>query len=342
MVPARNIPLHEDDLIQRLARRFPHRPDLEKLAIGDDTAWLTQPWDLVTADLMTEGVHFDRAFAPLDAIAWRALAANLSDIAAMGGTPGPFLLGLGVPPSGLDRDQADALAAGFADCLAAHGPAAAQCWLVGGDVVRSPGGLLLAITLHGRAPARGPLRRANARAGDRIVVFSPLGDGAAGLALLQAGLPHEPADAALIDAHLRPRAQLALAAELAACPVRLCALDLSDGLWRDAARFRTADGRPLGARIQADAVPRSPALDDAARRLGRAPWELAVGGGEDYKLCAVCAAQDVVRLPGEPVEIGELTDDPSAEVTLWHGATQLPAPRGFEHFPRGTPDGDQP
>ena len=158
-----------------------------------------------------EGVHFDLAYTSLAQLGWKSLTVNLSDIAAMGGDPGPALLSLGWPP---DRDRSLALefAAGLAQAAREYGVA-----VIGGDTVASPGGLIVTVTLTGRVPAGQMLRRAGAGVGDLIFVTGPLGEAAAGLEILRQGLELPPdLQEALTEAHLRPRPQLRAGRLLAA------------------------------------------------------------------------------------------------------------------------------
>src|SRR5690606_29664721 len=147
--------LDESRIIDAIRGGFPPRPDLTYLAIGDDTAHLAGPWPLVTTDAMVEQVHFDLSLMTWGDVAFRALAANLSDIAAMGGIPGPFTMALGLS-EGLTPDQADDLVQGLHDCIVRH--RAQHVLLVGGDVCRSATPFI-SITLMGRTVGAGPVGR---------------------------------------------------------------------------------------------------------------------------------------------------------------------------------------
>ena len=196
----------EWDLIAALSREFGPAPAGVILGIGDDCAAIEIPgpdYLLWTVDTLVEGVHFDLAYTSLAQLGWKSLTVNLSDIAAMGGDPGPALLSLGWPPD-RDRGEALAFAAGLAQAAREYGVA-----VIGGDTVASPGGLIVTVTLTGRVPADQMLRRAGAGVGDLIFVTGPLGEAAAGLEILRRGLelPSELQEA-LTEAQLQPRPHL--------------------------------------------------------------------------------------------------------------------------------------
>ncbi len=283
----------EWDLINAFSREFGPAPPGVILGIGDDCAAIEIPgpdYLLWTVDTLVEGVHFDLAYTSLSQLGWKSLAVNLSDIAAMGGDPGPALLSLGWPP---DRDRSLALefAAGLAQAAREYGVA-----VIGGDTVASPGGLIITITLTGRVPAAQMLRRAGARIGDLIFVTGPLGEAAAGLEILRRGLDLPPdLKEALTEAQLRPRPHLRAGRLLAQEGLATALIDTSDGIATDLYHICQAGG--VGARIPAASVPISPRVLAAAPHLGRAPLDLALTGGEDYLLLFTCPPSLAGRLP---------------------------------------------
>ena len=196
----------EIDLIAALSREFGPPPPEVVLGIGDDCAAIALDGSQIllwTVDTLVEGVHFDLAYMTPAQLGWKALAVNVSDIAAMGGEPGQALLSLGWPPQ-LNRALALEFARGLAQAGREFGVA-----VIGGDTVASPGGLTVTITLTGMVSASQMVRRAGARVGDLVYVTGYLGEAAAGLELLRCGLEIDPALAApLIQAHLAPRPQL--------------------------------------------------------------------------------------------------------------------------------------
>ena len=258
----------EFDLIARIRQRAASRGDVV-LGIGDDCALLAPlPGQLlaVTMDTLNAGVHFPPETAPAD-IGWKALAVNLSDLAAMGAEPAWCTLALTLPHA--DAAFVDGFCDGFLALAAQHGVA-----LVGGDTTRGP--LSVSITAHGFVAAGEALRRDGARVGDEVWVSGTLGDAAGALRQWQAGAPMAPALQARLD---RPTPRVALGRALRG--IASSAIDVSDGLLADLAHVCHASG--VGAEIDVDALPASDALraafDADVRRT------LQATGGDDYELC---------------------------------------------------------
>jgi len=258
----------EFDLIARIRQRVASRGDVV-LGIGDDCALLAPPPGqqlAVTMDTLNAGVHFPPETAPAD-IGWKALAVNLSDLAAMGAEPAWCTLSLTLPQA--DATFVDGFCDGFLALAAQHGVA-----LVGGDTTRGP--LSVSITAHGFVAAGEALRRDGARVGDEVWVSGTLGDAAGALRQWQAGAPMAPALQARLD---RPTPRVALGRALRG--IASSAIDVSDGLLADLAHVCHASG--VGAEIDVDALPASDALraafDADVRRT------LQATGGDDYELC---------------------------------------------------------
>lgn len=292
----------EDELIARFFRPLAGEGACELL---DDAATLVAPpgHDIVaTADALVAGVHFF-ADDPPDAIAWKALAVNLSDLAAKGATPLGFLLSLALPP-----DWTVDWLAGFADGLGACAREGG-CPLLGGDTVRTPGPLTLSVTALGHVPTGRAVLRTTARPGDLLFVSGAIGDGALGLHLRldpKAGPDLAPDERAhLLERYLRPQARLALAPALLAHAN--AAMDVSDGLVGDATKMARASG--VGIVVDLDRVP----LSDSGRALAQrdpALWEAAMTGGDDYEiLCSVDPTQ-----AGAFREAAARADVPVAEI----------------------------
>lgn len=313
----------EFDLIARIHARAASRSDV-LLGIGDDAAILRVPpgRDLVVAmDTLNSGVHFPEDTAPAD-IGWKALAVNLSDLAAMAATPVWCTLSLSLPQP--DAAWIDGFLDGFLALAAQH-----EVALVGGDTTRGP--LSVCVTAHGLVEPRGALRRKGARVGDDVWVTGTLGDAAAALRQWQAGGAIDPALRARLD---RPTPRVAAGRALAG--IASACIDVSDGLLADLAHVCRASR--VGAVLDVDALPASDALRCAFDR--QTVRTLQSAGGDDYELCFT--APKTARLALESAlfacdvpatRIGWITAE--AEVIQVHdadGAAWSPPRRGYEHF----------
>ncbi len=294
----------EFELIARLAALFGTPPD--GLGIGDDAATWPATGDTVavaTTDMLIEGIHFRLDWTSPEDLGWKALAVNLSDLAAMGATPGRALLSIAVdaPRRGLVLEVARGLQS-LAEQTGTR--------VVGGDTVRSPGPLVINVALVGEADPERLLRRDAARAGDLVAVTGHLGASAAGLALLSNGRGAlDPGAASLLAALHRPFPRLAAGQLLASRGVR-CAIDISDGLASEALHLARASG--VGIDIDVGRVPLAPA---AVRLLGeRRSRELALAGGEDYELLftfdpgLLGELSSALAIDGGLTVLGEVTD----------------------------------
>ncbi len=337
-MPEDRSPTRETALIEALSRRFGPAPPGVVLGIGDDCAALSTggPDHLLwTVDTLVEGVHFDLAYTTLGQLGWKALAVNLSDIAAMGGEPGYALLSLGWPP---ERDTA--LALELADGLAQAGREYGVA-VIGGDTVASPARLTVTITLTGRVPAGRMLRRAGARAGDLIYVTDDLGEAATGLEVFKKRPElDEELKAALAAALLAPRPQLKAGRLLAAENLATAAIDTSDGVASDLYHICRASG--VGAVIPAAAVPISPRVLAAAPYLQADPLKLALMGGEDYRLLFTSSRDMAARLGPAfagaglepPLLLGEIVAGDRVSLVIAGGEVDISG-AGFDHFAPG-------
>jgi thiamine-monophosphate kinase len=315
--------LGEFGLLERLTRGLPGGRGVE-VGIGDDAAVLalTPGRRLVaTTDVLVEGVHFSSRLSTPSDWGWKAIAVNLSDLAAMGARPRAALLALTVPGSVPPR-RLDHLYEGVAQACSEFGAP-----LVGGDVSAGPV-LSLAVTALGEVDR--PVTRGGARPGDRLAVTGPLGAAAAGLALLDRDDP--PAREllhrypGLAAAHRRPRPELAAGPRLARAGARAM-IDVSDGLAADALHLAEASG--LGLVVRAELVPLAPGVAQAARLLGRDAPALALGGGEDYVLAVALPPE--VDDP-EVTACGEFVADPDVRVARTAQAEVALAGLGYDHL----------
>jgi thiamine-monophosphate kinase len=326
--------------IRRSAAAVVSSPGVE-VGIGDDTAVLAVPPGhklLATTDMLIEDVHFRRASATPADIGWKAMAVNLSDIAAMGGIPRWALVALAVPAD-TDVEAVDAFYAGMAEAAIPH-----DVTVVGGDTSDSPGGWMVNVTLLGVHPGA-PRLRSQARAGDAVAVTGSLGASAAGLHALEIGLDRAReaglAGARLAEitrAHLRPRARVAEGRWLGQAPGVHAMIDCSDGLATDLGHICRESA--VGARVQLERVPVAAAAREAARALGADAHEWAVSGGEDYELLLTCDPAAAERLTAGLAEatgtgltvIGRI-EGPAGEIVFVDTAgAPVALPGGFEHF----------
>ncbi len=329
-------------LIDRLVRDDDGTDAGVVVGVGDDCAVLDVgggELQLVTTDLMTEGVHFLRSADPT-ALGDKLMAVNLSDVAAMGGQPAHAVLAMAVPED-LDEGFLRRLYDGLYACAERHGAT-----LVGGDTTASRGPLTLALTLTGRVDICRLLLRDGARPGDRVLVSGSLGDSAAGLALALsgdvAGLRDEDR-AHLLARHHRPEPRVALGRGLAGMDGVNAAIDLSDGLASDLGHI--CDRSSVGARVFIDRLPLSGALRRYCEAADADAVELALAGGEDYELCvtvrpdAVERARAAARKIGLPLtDVGEVCEGADRVRVDPHGAEHPLVHHGFEHFRSPHPD----
>lgn len=328
--------LGERALISRLRTRLPPSPSHVRIGIGDDAAVIAPErgaQDVITTDSLVEHVHFRRDWTRADAIGHKALAVNLSDIAAMGATPRASLLSL-VLPDDYPVADFDGLLDGYAQLAAASGAV-----LVGGNIARSPGPLIVDVTVVGNAHPRRLLTRGGARPGDALYVTGAVGASSAGLALLEAGVDRavlSDDERACVQRHERPDARLRIGRLVGRTSAASAAMDLSDGL-ADAARgIAAASG--VGVVIDADAVPVHPAAKACAERRGQTAVQFALAGGEDYEIAFAVPSRlkgrfrnAAHRCPDLHVTcIGRFEATPGA--WLEENGRRSPLPEGFGHF----------
>jgi thiamine-monophosphate kinase len=292
------------------------------LGIGDDCALLrAAPGEAlaVSMDTLVEGRHFAVGTDP-QALGHKALAVNLSDLAAMGARPAWATLALTLPSA--DEQWLGAFMAGFSALARQHG-----VQLVGGDTTRGP--LSITVQVHGFVPEDKALRRAAGRAGDRLFVSGTLGDAALALQYARAQKPLEPSLQARLD-RPTPRIELGL---LLAGRAR-AAIDVSDGLVADLGHVCTASG--VGARIELARLPLSASV---AAVCAGGDWSAPLAGGDDYELLFSVAPEqaDAARRrcvdAGHAVqEIGRLTDQAGIELIYPDGQASTEIPDGFDHF----------
>ncbi len=331
----------ERALIERIRARVPPPPPGLIVGIGDDAAVAAGErggLQVLTTDALVEGVHFDRRFSSPSDIGYKALAVNVSDVAAMGGAPRLALVSLMLPES-LPVAELDGLFDGLLEMAAECGVA-----LAGGNLTRSPGPLVVDVTAIGSVRPRKILRRGGGRAGDALYVTGRIGAAAAGLGWLraqagEAGAAGRPADVDLAECvvrHCRPAPRVRIGMLLGRNRAASACMDLSDGL-ADAVTQVAAAGN-TGAKIDAAMLPLHPGAAAWFAAAGQDPMAASLAGGDDYELLFAVPRRRRGRLRavarearGVPLTcIGELTAEPGVQLARDGRLEALPA--GFSHF----------
>jgi thiamine-monophosphate kinase len=325
--------LGERALIARITARLA-MPPWVVVGPGDDAA-VVEPergaLDVLTTDAQVEGVHFDRRFVPPDAIGHRALAVNLSDLAAMGAQPRAALLSLALPDDTLVSDL-DAIVDGLLALANLH-----RVVLIGGNITRTPGPMVLDVTAIGTVKRRCVLTRAGARPGDDVYVTGTLGDAAVGMRSLREGdantdvLP-ESCEARYLRPEPRVRAGVVIGRNRAASSC----MDLSDGL-ADAVR-QVAEASGVGMRLDSAAIPISEASRTWHARSSSDALDTALSGGDDYELLFTVRQSQRGRFRAARKLCGDLavtrigTVTKGRELVLTCEDQSRPLPHGYEHF----------
>jgi thiamine-monophosphate kinase len=304
----------EFDLIDWIRRRSP-ADERVPLGIGDDCAAVriaAGAQALVTTDMLMDGRHFRLAEHGPEAVGYKALAVNLSDIAAMAGVPLAAFVAVALP-----RDRAAEVARGL---HAGMTPLAARFGVVlaGGDTNAWDGPLVVSITVLGETVAPGPVLRSGARPGDAIFVTGPLGG-------------------SLLGRHLHPEPRIVEALALHRAFALRALIDVSDGLASDLDHILTESGG-LGATLDAGAIPVHADAEAMGRQDGRSPLDHALNDGEDFELCLVVAPEDAARLLADPPSparlhrIGTVDSAPGLRLRSPAGDVTPIRPRGFDHL----------
>ncbi len=315
----------ESGFIDRIANLLSASPEVIE-SVGDDCAVLRvgDRTLLVTCDLSIENVHFRRGAAAPEDIGWKAAAAALSDIAAMGGVP-QFALTSVAAPAEMDADELEGIYRGMVD-------AARHCgaMIVGGDVTRSPDGLVLDVMVIGEAPEGRYTLRSGAKSGDMFAVTGWPGRSAAGLEALEKNIDAP----ALIRAHCRPEPRIREGQWLCARDDVRAMIDVSDGVIQDAGRLCARSG--LGVAMTSASVAVDPELVALCSETGKSIQDYVFTGGEAYELAfaidpATCGAtlaafREEFGLP--VIFLGEFGD--TFEGVLIDG--EAPADTGYDHF----------
>lgn len=329
--------LGERALIQRITARL-SMPPWVTVGPGDDAAVVAPErgtHDVLTTDAIVDGVHVDRRFVPPDSIGHRALAVNLSDLAAMGAEPRCALLSL-LLPDDIGLTDIDGILDGLLALAAQHRVA-----LVGGNISRTPGPLTLDITAIGSVHPRRILRRSGAKPGDEVYVTGTLGDGAVGLRVLNSGPEGSVGEAdrqvrLCIERYLHPAPRVRAGLLLSRNRAATSCMDLSDGL-ADGVR-QIAEASSVGITIDAAALPFSEGVRTWHAQHGGSPVDTALTGGDDYELIFTVRPSHRGRLRGVVNRLGHVAVTRIGRVTrsrdllVEEGGTERTLPHGYEHF----------
>jgi thiamine-monophosphate kinase len=317
--------LSEFDLIERYFRCCGASRNDVALGVGDDAALLRVPAGMelvVTLDTLVEGVHFLPGCDPR-ALGHKALAVNLSDLAAMGAEPAWVMLALTLPQS--EPAWLEAFSDGFCRLARDSG-----VQLVGGDTTRGP--LAVSVAAKGLVPAGQALRRSGARPGDLVFVSGELGSAGLGLQALRDGIAVDDLDY-LRERLERPQPRLALGRGLRG--LASAAIDISDGLLADLGHILEASG--VGAVVELERLPLCAPVAACIERS--ADWSLPLSGGDDYELCFTLPPGNlpvleklVVELPHPVSLIGTITREPGLHIRGLDGRGYRPTASGYEHF----------
>ncbi len=280
------------------------------LGPGDDCAVLARPSGsvLVTTDILTEGIDFRLAEVGGRAVGRKAMAVNLSDIAAMAGRPTAAVVGLVLPAGSGSRALAEEIFRGLRDVADRF-----QVSIVGGDTNTWPGGLVVSVTVLGEPTGAGPVARSGAKPGDWIFVTGPLGG-------------------SILGRHLSPTPRIAEAEHLHRTVALTAIADISDGLAADLNHILEASG--CGAVLVAEAIPIHPDAVRLAAQTGRSPLDHALNDGEDFELVFAVSPEDGAKLLRERplpglAKVGECS---ASEFELSQGGVRRPyEPSGWTH-----------
>jgi len=330
--------LSEDGLVAAIRTVLSGETSGVIVGLGDDAA-VVEPGtgsSVLTTDLLVDGVHFERGSTSARDLGAKAIAVNVSDIAAMGASPRYALASLALP-SDIEAAWVVELYGGMRAACDEYALA-----LVGGDLSRAER-LVISVVILGEVSRGRAVTREGARAGEAIVVTGSLGAAAAGLALSRAPAPVLLAALSagwareLLDALARPAARVGEGVTLAQCGATAM-MDLSDGLAKDLSRLCMASG--VGARVRLADVPIPEAVRAAAAALAVDPLEFAVSGGEDYELLATIAPTEVDgarerlrdRFGLALTQVGDIVDGQGLVAVDAHGAESTMEPKGWDHF----------
>jgi len=341
--------LGEFGLIHKIQRIPSWKTPAVRLGIGDDAAVLNASSNnllLATTDMLIEDVHFDLLCTDFYSLGWKAAAANLSDIAAMGGIPRFCLTSIGITPD-ITVAQISEFYRGFNQLLSTHRTA-----LVGGDTCSSLNDLNISVTVLGEVEKKRVVTRSGAKAGDRIFVTGTLGDSAAGLEILKTGnrqlrmrgrskdvktkiCNRKSEIQRLVECHLRPDPRVRWGRKIAVAGCANSMIDVSDGISSDLSHV--CEQSMVGALLYSSKIPFSAALQKSMDCLEKTLLYYALSGGEDYELLFTVPPAKIRKLQSLDIpvtEIGEITHQRDLFIIDGKNRKRRLVPTGYNHFMR--------
>jgi len=304
--------------------------------IGDDCAVFRSSGDrvlLLTTDMLVEDIHFVRDTITPHQLGGKAIAVNLSDIAAMGGRPLVALISVAIPAE-REIEELQELYRGMKDICGRY-----RVDIVGGDTVASPDKLVINVSVVGDANEGQVLYRSGARPGDKIYLTGTVGDSSAGLRILRGKISAPgPLRDHFIKAHNEPQPLIETGGIIAQSRLATAMIDLSDGLISDLGHICEESG--VGAFLFRDRIPLSSELEKVAGYAGFNPLELALSGGEDYALLATVPEKNAKKFEQVCKEngswplflIGDIQEEGGIRMMTADGSVEKLRPKGFDHF----------
>jgi thiamine-monophosphate kinase len=341
---------NEIEWVDYIRQQFTQGASHKNLFIGDDCAIFEPAQDekfIVSTDMLVEHIHFTRQYFRPEEIGKRALAVNLSDIAAMGGCPLYYLLGLGIPENYTDKELENF----FEGCRETGQKFGIQ--LIGGDLNRTGDIFIIGVTVIGNVQSRTQLQRSGARTGDLLCVSGTLGDSKLGMIMLNKFYDKNGSEVLeseddehgrrssdykyLVNRHKLPEPRIREGLILARSGTATAAIDISDGLTIDLERLVQESG--VGCRVQLKKIPVSDAAQRFTNSLDLNLLELAVSGGEDFELLFTINPQSLATVEREFKDmgtklsvIGEILEQGAGITYIDINGESVTPPRGYLHF----------
>lgn len=330
----------EFGLIEKIKGKVAVTDERVVLGIGDDAAafkTITGKLLLLTTDSLVEGIHFDLEYTTFCQVGWKAMVANISDIAAMGGIPTAAAVSLCLP-GGIRVESVEELYTGMGEVGERYGVS-----IIGGDTTASPSGLMVSVAMVGEVEPDKLVTRARAKAGDAICVTGELGGAVAGLKVLKARKPGTLAGlqrwSPAVAKHLVPTPRVKEARVLVERAAINSMIDISDGLASEINHICRASG--VGAEIFVDKIPVFPPSEEVAQNLGESALDYVLSGGEDFELLFTLSPGEAVKLLKGMLEetgtkvtvIGSTLEAEEGTYLVDFNGQKKPLPsEGYDHF----------